>query len=165
MLKQLLVTLMTIGVFVLLIGCGVSNQSETASQIIPDTLPSITNQPSPAETFLVNDVPSTDNFLNSPPNEDPIGEPALPSLVVFGGYSEFRELHDLLDQDDKSIEEYLNSDGRYFPNGLRTRMDIENLFVSLNDLHFRVWRGLKPQVHNSLLAMSKTDTLRKCLFI
>jgi hypothetical protein len=84
-----------------------------------------------------NEIPVTDDSHSEPPS----GEPALPSLIVYDGYGEFWELHALLEQSDEFIEDYLKNDDRYSPNGLNTRLDIENLFVSLYDLHFPYLEG------------------------
>ena len=141
--KLLFLFLLTIGLIVLLIGCDDANQAENVSQTVPDVPTSISIQTSPTEILPIDDGMTADELVI--PNTLSEGEPALPSLIVYGGYSEFRELYDLLELDDESIEEYLNSDERYHPNGLRARVDIENLFVSILDLYFPYLEGIEAE--------------------
>lgn len=108
---------------------------------------SFDSEAQPNESDALTDGTVYDASDKAPSTFDNLGdlgyEPALPYLRVDGGFDKLRELYALLERDDESIKEYLNSDIRYYPNGLMTREDIENLFVSLLDLYFPYLEGIE----------------------
>ena len=128
---KFIVTLMAIiVVIVLLVGLSTINQPETEHLPLADA-------PSHVASLSVVDSSSASVDISVTSMQEPEVPPKpLHRLIVNGGYSELRELYALLELDYESIEDFLGSDDRFYPNGIQSKADIENLFVSLLGLHF-----------------------------